>query len=280
VRLVNVETGDPVELIPAGAISLAYQTSAGGRSYWMTAYSVSHGIPHGIRATDLDTAQTNLPPLLSPSLESLPASLRGAEWTRIPTDRRVVALTFDGGANNAAAGRIISALAAAGAPATFFLTGNWADTYPADARRIGLSFSIANHSYSHASFPALSDAAVVTEIDTGASAIQRHTGGDPSPLFRFPYGARDERTIALVNQRGYGSIRWTVDTLGWEGAAAGHTADSVIGRVLGQLTAGEIVLMHLGSAPDGSTLDADALTRIISEIRARGYQLVSLREFL
>lgn len=43
------------------------------------------------------------------------------------------------------------------------------------------------------------------------------------------------------------------------------------------LQPGEIVLMHVGSHPtDGSTLDADALPRMIDDIRARGYSFVTL----
>jgi peptidoglycan/xylan/chitin deacetylase (PgdA/CDA1 family) len=72
-------------------------------------------------------------------------------------------------------------------------------------------------------------------------------------------------------------VRWTIDTLGWEGTA-GHIAPSVVvSRVLSALRPGEIVLMHVGSNPDDhSTLDADALPGVISEVRARGYSFITL----
>ena len=38
--------------------------------------------------------------------------------------------------------------------------------------------------------------------------------------------------------------------------------------------------MHVGGAPDGSALDADALPRVIDAIRSRGYELVSLRDYI
>jgi len=83
-----------------------------------------------------------------------------------------------------------------------------------------------------------------------------------------------------VNCLGYGSVRWTVDTLGWPGSSGGQSATSVVNRVLAGLTAGESVLLHVGSNPqDGSTLDADALPRIITELRNRGYGFVTLAEF-
>ena len=67
-------------------------------------------------------------------------------------------------------------------------------------------------------------------------------------------------------------IRWTVDTLGWQGTAGHISAAVVVSRVLAAARPGEIVLMHAGSNPDDhTTLDADALPRVISELRARGY---------
>jgi len=103
---------------------------------------------------------------------------------------------------------------------------------------------------------------------------------DAIRVFRFPYGARDARTIALVNDLGYGSIRWTVDTLGWKGVEGEQTVESVRARVLSALRPGAIILMHVGAAPDGSTLDADALPSIIASIRARRYRLVDVAAFV
>jgi peptidoglycan/xylan/chitin deacetylase (PgdA/CDA1 family) len=117
------------------------------------------------------------------------------------------------------------------------------------------------------------------------SALRSHSPdkqqrGGPHPLFRFPYGESDARTIAVVNRLGYGGIRWTLDTLGWQGSASGQSSDTVVARVVSGLRPGAIILMHVGSAEDGTTLDADALARVIAEIRARGYELVTLRDFL
>lgn len=52
-------------------------------------------------------------------------------------------------------------------------------------------------------------------------------GGPPGPLFRFPHGDADARTIGIANQAGYAPVRWTVDTLGWEGPA-GHIRTAII----------------------------------------------------
>ena len=83
-----------------------------------------------------------------------------------------------------------------------------------------------------------------------------------------------------MNELGYGAVGWTVDSLGWQGTATGGSAEGIRERVLAALRPGAIVLMHVGAAPDGSTLDADALPQLITEIRARGYRLVGLDRFV
>jgi len=215
-----------------------------------------------------------------PSKPGLPPSLVAVEWEVLPATRKVVALTFDCGANADGVPAILRTLARADAPATFFLTGRWAETFPELARTLGERYSVGNHTDSHRDLTTLSNAAARIELERAERAIHTTTGRDPRPLFRFPYGARDARTIALVNDLGYGSIRWTVDTLGWKGVEGEQTVESVRARVLSALRPGAIILMHVGAAPDGSTLDADALPSIIASIRARRYRLVDVAAFV
>jgi peptidoglycan/xylan/chitin deacetylase (PgdA/CDA1 family) len=200
----------------------------------------------------------------------------GHEWSRLPTNQRVVALTFDCGSNDAGVKRIMAALRARHAAATFFLAGKWAEAYRGQARAIAARYPVGNHTYSHPYLPQLSsDAAVRTEIARGASVIRRITSTTTKPLFRFPYGDRDQRTLAIAGRLGYGSVTWTVDTLGWKGRSAGGT-HAIVSRVLSHLQPGEIVLMHVGAARDHSTLDADALPAILRAIAQRGYGFTTL----
>jgi len=117
-------------------------------------------------------------------------------------------------------------------------------------------------------------------VRRGALWIRVETGHNPRPLFRFPYGARDERTIGVVNSMGYASVRWSLDTWGWMGTSEGQSVGSVVRRVADHLEPGAIVLMHVGVARDGSLLDAEALPRVISLARARGYRFVALDRFV
>jgi peptidoglycan/xylan/chitin deacetylase (PgdA/CDA1 family) len=213
----------------------------------------------------------------------LPArsSLLGRHLTTLPTTSKAVALTFDAGANAAGAASIMATLEKYCVPATFFLTGAWSRTYPDQARAIGLRYPVANHTDTHPHLPTLSDDAVRAQVQTAAASIVTATRYDPRPMFRFPYGDTDTRTLSLVNSLGYVSVWWTVDTLGWKGISGRQSVNTVVQRVLNALRPGQIILMHVGSNPgDGSTLDADALPKIINELRQRGYTFVTVPQFM
>ncbi len=219
-------------------------------------------------------------PIPSPTPAILPPSLAGAEWTKLPTSDKVVALTFDAGGNDAGVAPILKALADAGVPATFFLTGRWTEVYPADAKTIAARYPVGNHTYSHPHLTEVADAQVAAEVSHAETVIKTTTGLDPHPLFRFPYGSSDARVLSDLHALGYGGIRWTVDTLGWEGRSSGQSEASVLQRVLNALQPGEIVLMHVGAANDGTTLDANSLPSIIREVKARGYRLVLISDYV
>ncbi len=206
---------------------------------------------------------------------TLPPAVVSGELVRLQTRQHVVALTFDGGGNVAGAPEILAVLKRDHVPATFFLTGRFVRTYPKLARAIGRSYPVGNHTVDHLPLPALSTARVMYEIAGAAPMIQRTTGRDTHPLFRFPSGARDSRTLAICHRLGYVSVRWTVDTLGWMGEPT-QTPAGATRRVLENLEPGEIVLMHLGSAASGSIVDTQALPGVIRAVRARRYRFVTL----
>jgi peptidoglycan-N-acetylglucosamine deacetylase len=263
--VVLVVTGNRADWLDAGAASTT--TSASPSPSESPAPTTSTAAP-----------TTAAPSSSAPSPDvAIPAALRGQDVEVVPTPDRVVALTFDAGGNAEGVDSILATLAGEGVPGTFFLTGRWADANPRSVAAIAAAgHRFGNHSVTHAAFTTLSDAAIRDEI-LGAEAAIRAAGGDPRPLFRFPLGDRDARTIAAVNDLGYLPVRWTVDTLGWQGTSGGMTAQGVCDRVVAGRQPGEIVLMHVGSHPDdGSTLDADALPEVIAQLRAAGYAFVTL----
>jgi peptidoglycan/xylan/chitin deacetylase (PgdA/CDA1 family) len=206
---------------------------------------------------------------------ALPPAIVADEIVRLQTRQHVVALTFDGGGNADALQGVLAVLRREHVPATFFLTGHFVQSFPGLARVIGRRYPIGNHTVNHLDLRRLSTAGAAREIARAATMIQRATGRDTHPYFRFPYGARNARTLGIARRLGYASVRWTVDTWGWMGLSQQGVAGAVR-RVRDNLVPGEIVLMHLGSSRDHSTIDSQALPAVVRLVRARGYRFVTL----
>jgi peptidoglycan/xylan/chitin deacetylase (PgdA/CDA1 family) len=217
-------------------------------------------------------------PAASAATQPVPPGLGGRNWTVVPAVPKVVALTFDAGANADGVSSILATLARYHVPATFFLTGNFVRDFPAASKSIAAAGArIGDHSVSHPYFTALTDAQILDQVRTAQAQIKQATGVDPWPWFRFPYGDYNQHTISVVNSAGFVPVGWTVDTLGWEGTSGGISTQTVLNRVLASLRPGEIVLMHCGSNPDDhSTLDAAALPAVIQNLQARGYSFVTI----
>ena len=224
-------------------------------------------------------------PTPGPTAPGVPAGLRGKDIEAIPTSQRAVALTFDAGANADAVPSILNTLRANGIHATFFLTGSFATNFPGAVRAIAVAgHRIGNHTTTHPHCPTLSDASLRNQLSTAEAQIRAAGGSSTRPLFRFPFGDRTGHTISVVNTAGYVAIRWTVDSLGWQGLngrTLPQATQFVIDRVVAAARPGEIVLMHVGSNPDDhTTLDAAALPTVISRLRAAGYRFVTLDTLL
>ncbi len=235
-------------------------------------------------AVSTNVVSTSAVPTSAPSPSAAPTSGSVVPTVRragvidvLPTSERVVALTFDGGADSQGAARIVATLLHEGVPASFFVTGRFAAANPSLVAELATIGPVGNHSWDHPHLPALDDAAARTQLSSTRAKILAVTGRDPVPFFRFPFGDSDARTRNLVAAQGYVAVGWTVDSLGWQGTSGGQSADKVAARVVGAARPGEIVLMHLGAHPsDHSTLDADALGQVITRLRSQGYRFVTL----
>ena len=211
----------------------------------------------------------------------MPSWLVGQDVRLVPTTRKIVVLTFDGGGDAAGLGKTLATLEAEQVAGTFFLTGRWVQVYPAEARAIAAAgHVIGNHTMTHVHSSQVPDTVLLAEMREAAVAIGKATGVDPRPWFRFPYGERTNSDVRLVNDHGYVCVSWSVDTLGWLGTSRGDATD-VTARVLSALQPGLVVLMHVGANPyDATTYDADSLSATITALRGRGYTFATVTDLL
>ncbi|MFI6846407.1 polysaccharide deacetylase family protein [Kitasatospora sp. NBC_00085] len=213
-----------------------------------------------------------------------PASLLGGEVRRLPTEDRVVALTFNAAWDETGLDTVLTELRERAAPAAFFPTGQFAEQHPDAVRAVAAAgHSLGNHSYSHPFFADLGPQQARAEVLRADAAIRTASGAEPLPFFRFPYSETTPQRIADVNALGFADLEFTADTNGYLGPAGGMTTVKAVDRALAALVPGAILQLHVGApdeSPDHRCLDAEALPLIIDAVRARGYRFLDLRELL
>jgi Polysaccharide deacetylase len=96
------------------------------------------------------TSAPAIPPAsISAPTALVPRSRAGQVVNRIPTNRKVVALTFDAGANGDGANAILATLTSQKVAASFFLTGHFTASFPTLAREMAATGRLGNHTADH-----------------------------------------------------------------------------------------------------------------------------------
>lgn len=172
---------------------------------------------------------------------------------------------------------IIDTLEREDVPAAMFVMGWWVDELPPLlGRLVDGDYLIGSHGYSSQELTTLSDDAVLDDITHAASAIEEATGQPQAPYFT-PYAAAiDSRVRAIVARQGYLPIAWEVPAADY---GDDITADQVYRKVMDNMYDGAIVEFHLDAAASAQSTGV-ALPRIIADLRAQGYQFVSLPDLM
>jgi len=206
--------------------------------------------------------------------DDLPKADLGTEVSHGDRHSTKIALTFDAGADAQPVKSILETLSKYNVHCTFFLTGEWTKRNPKLTQQIALAgHEIGNHTYSHRRLTGLTDREIAYEAEKTEQLVLQLTGQSTKPLLRVPYGARDKRVLAALEQNGYKSIYWDVDS--WDSVKIDITSDEIKQRVLSKIQNGSIILMHCGSKAT-----ADALDSMLRELLNLGYQPVTVSELL
>lgn len=209
--------------------------------------------------------------VLSPSAA---LKVTSREVDSAPSSAKLVALTFDAGSSAEPVPHILRALAQRGIRCTFFLTGQWIERYPDAARQIAESgHELGNHSWSHPAFTSLTEEQMREQLRRTEEIALRVCGRSTKPLFRPPFGARDERVRSVAADEGYLTIYWTIDS--WDSVKKDITPQMITDRVMRLMRPGAIVLMHCGSKAT-----AQALPQLLNALDAQGYRVVTVSELV
>lgn len=210
------------------------------------------------------------------------------------TGAKTVALTFDADMTadqgpRAARGErfdnpaLIDTLRTLKVPSTVFMTGRWAEEYPAQAKAIGTDplFEVANHSYSHYAFsspcyglPAIGAEDMTADVRRAFAAIERAGARNVVPYFRFPGGCYDDDALRAVARAEVTAVQWDVVS----GDAFATDADAVADQVVDQVRPGSLVVLHCTRS--AAPVTEEAVRRIVPELRRRGYRFVKVSDLM
>lgn len=190
---------------------------------------------------------------------------------------KTIVLTFDDGPHGSYTPEIAAILKQYGAPAIFFQVGSNlgsvatdgkpklnAKTADVSRKLLDAGHTLANHSMTHAQLSKRSGDALKTEI-LGTDALLQAVDARRSPLFRFPYGARNEEGLDLLATAHLRSIMWNIDSLDWADPVPSSIADRVLQAVAKEGRG--IVLFH-----DIHERTVKALPAVLERLVAEGYQ--------
>ncbi|PKO89600.1 MAG: polysaccharide deacetylase family protein [Betaproteobacteria bacterium HGW-Betaproteobacteria-12] len=209
--------------------------------------------------------------LLGPNVSRLPAAAAA---------RGEIALTIDDGPDPEVTPHVLDQLDAAGAKASFFCIGRAARRHPALCREIvARGHHVENHGDSHAwCFAAFSARRMATDIAAAQATLAEITGRAPR-FFRPTAGLRNPLLDPVLARLGLQLASWTrrpYDT------RIGNP-QIVYQRLVKQLAAGDILLLHDGNAaatPAGEPVILAVLPRLLQTLAEHRLTPVTLASAL
>src|ERR1700752_3426432 len=124
----------------------------------------------------------------------------------LPLADHEIVLTFDDGPSPRYTDRVLTVLAAECVKATFFMVGEMAQMFPAEAKKVRAEgHTVGTHSFSHPfTFNKMSEAEAGAEIDKGIDSVGFAVGGrdELAPFFRVPGFLTSTNTEAALASRG------------------------------------------------------------------------------
>lgn len=185
--------------------------------------------------------------------------------------QKVIYLTFDNGYENGYTEQVLDVLKKEKVPAIFFVTGHYLQSAPELVKRMAKEgHLVGNHSWSHPDLTQMSDENIKEELEKVRLKTEELTGKKEMAYLRPPRGILSERTMAIARQQGYTHALWSLAYVDWktnEQKGAQYAYDNV----MKQIHPGAVILLHTVSKDN-----ADALEKIIKDLKAQGYSFKSL----
>ena len=199
--------------------------------------------------------------------------LAGHLVSRVDTDARVVALTFDDGPTDRTPD-VLELLASRNVPATFYLNGSEAQRHREQVMAIAnAGHESGNHSYSHRRMVFISESTVSEEIRRTDEAILQ-AGYDGPLTFRPPYGKKLWTLPRHLASEDRITVMWDVAP----DSAGNPDRDAIVEQTVRSVRPGSIVLLHV--LDDSRSESRAALPLIIERLIDSGYRFATVSRLL
>lgn len=196
---------------------------------------------------------------------------------QVPTDEKVVALTYDDGPDPTNTPAVLNALQKHKAAATFFVLGKRVAAHPEIIRRIKREgHELGSHGYSHPNYNKYNQAGIADDITRTSAIIRKITGQNPV-LFRPPGGYLSYDMVDICRKQQLTIAYWTYqqDSKDWRN---GVGAAQIAAHITRNLAPGQIILLHDG-APNGLQT-ARATDIVLGTLEKEGYRVVTMSELI
>jgi peptidoglycan-N-acetylglucosamine deacetylase len=203
----------------------------------------------------------------------------GRTFTGLAHSSRQIALTYDDGPNDPHTLHLLEVLAKHNVHATFFLIGRYVQQQPQVARAIiQAGHVVGNHTFTHPLLIFKSEAEIRQELTRGRSAL-RDAIGEPSNLFRPPFGGRRPAVLRTARELGLEPVMWNVTGYDWNAPPAA----AIEHKVAKQMRGGDVILLHDGGHKQtGADRSQTVLAtdRLIARYKAEGYEFVTIPQMM
>ena len=183
------------------------------------------------------------------------------------TEEKVIYLTFDEGYENGYTPKILDTLKENEVKAIFFVTGPYIKKNQDLVRRmLDEGHQVGNYFINYPSLSTVDNITLEKEL-LGLEKNFRDSFGIGFKYMRPPMGEYSERTLAAAQQLGYKTVFWSFAYKDYD-VNDQKGADYAYRKVMDNLHNGSVLLLHAVSKDN-----AEALDRIIKDIKAQGYEI-------
>jgi len=190
----------------------------------------------------------------------------------VPTQEKIIYLTFDAGYDNGCTAPILDALKKHDVKATFFLVGNFIEKNPELVKRmVNEGHIVGNHTRNHPDMSKISSAEeFAKEITALENEYKSLTGKELLKIYRPPQGKFSEENLKLANSMGYKTFFWSLAYVDWYENKQ-PTKDEAFSKLLTRIHPGAIVLLH-----STSKTNAEILDELLTKWKEMGYTFKNL----